>query len=123
MAAIIACGKLGGHELNYQSDLDLLFVFEGDGQTDHHDTKQQSSNQHFFSRWASDVTRFVTARTAAGQLYDLDSRLRPTGKSGSLATSIPEMVRYFQSGQGQSWERLVMCKLPRCLVERRTCFC
>ncbi len=108
--AIIACGKLGGQELNYQSDLDLLFVYEGDGQTTHHDPAQQTTNQHFFSRWASDVTRFVTAQTAAGQLYDLDSRLRPTGKSGTLATSVPEMLRYFQTGQGQSWEQLAMCK-------------
>ncbi len=108
--AIVACGKLGGREMNYQSDLDLFFLFEADGQTEHPDPQQQTSNQHFFSDWASEVTRFVSARTAVGRLYELDSRLRPSGKSGSLATSLQEMLRYFRTGQGQSWESLALCK-------------
>lgn len=108
--AIVACGKQGGAELNYQSDLDLFFLFEADGPTRHADPARNTSNQHFFSDWASAVTRFVTARTQSGRLYDIDSRLRPTGKSGSLATSAVEMGRYFQTGQGQPWERLALCK-------------
>lgn len=109
-AAIIACGKLGGRELNWQSDLDLLFLFESDGQTVHADPSRATSHQHFFSQWASEVTRCVTSPSSGGRLYEIDSRLRPTGKSGALATSTESLARYFQSAQGQSWERLALCK-------------
>ena len=108
--AILACGKLGGHELNYQSDLDLIFVYQADGQTVNHDPSRQTSNQHFFSMWAAEITKFVSTAGPFGRLYEIDSRLRPTGKSGSLAVSVDSLLRYFEGGQGQSWERLAMCK-------------
>jgi glutamate-ammonia-ligase adenylyltransferase len=108
--AILACGKLGGNELNCQSDLDLIFVYQADGQTAHHDPSRQTSNQHFFSMWAAEITKFVSAAGPFGRLYEIDSRLRPTGKSGSLAVSVDNLLRYFEGGQGQSWERLAMCK-------------
>lgn len=107
---IVACGKLGGSEMNYQSDLDLFFLYEADGQTRHSDAARETSHQHFFSDWASAVTRFITAPTAAGRLFETDSRLRPTGRSGALATSAQEMERYFRNGQGQPWESLALCK-------------
>ncbi len=108
--AIVACGKLGGRELNWQSDLDLLFLFESDGQTAHPDPARQTTSQHACSQWASEVTRLLSARSTGGRLYEVDSRLRPTGKSGSLATSAPALLRYFSDGQGQTWERLALCR-------------
>ena len=108
--AIVACGKLAGQEVNYQSDLDLIFVFSSEGSTIGSDPARQTSNQHFFSQWAADVTKRVTTSGSSGKLYDVDSRLRPSGKSGSLATSLDELRRYFESGDGQTWERLVLCK-------------
>lgn len=108
--AIVACGKLAGQELNFQSDLDLIFVFESDGQTAGNEGATATSNQHFFSHWAAEVTKRVAQHGPYGKLYDLDSRLRPSGKSGSLATSLDELRRYFRSGDGQTWERLVLCK-------------
>ncbi|MEQ1902881.1 MAG: bifunctional [glutamate--ammonia ligase]-adenylyl-L-tyrosine phosphorylase/[glutamate--ammonia-ligase] adenylyltransferase [Pirellulaceae bacterium] len=107
---IVACGKLAGQEVNYQSDLDLIFVFSSEGSTIGSDPARQTSNQHFFSQWAADVTKRVTTSGSSGKLYDVDSRLRPSGKSGSLATSLDELRRYFESGDGQTWERLVLCK-------------
>lgn len=108
--AIIACGKQGGGELNYHSDLDLIFLYATDGQTQHPDPNRQTSAQHFFSLWAAEVTKFVTQAGPHGRLYEIDSRLRPTGKSGALAVSREGLIRYFSSGQGQAWERLAMCK-------------
>ena len=108
--AIVACGKLAGQEVNYQSDLDLIFVFSRQGSTVGSDPTRQTSNQHFFSQWAADVTKRVTTAGSSGKLFDVDSRLRPSGKSGSLATSLDELRRYFETGSGQTWERLVLCK-------------
>lgn len=108
--AIVACGKLGGRELNWQSDLDLLFLFEADGQTVGAETARLTTNQHACSQWASEVTRLLSARPSGGRLYEVDSRLRPTGKSGSLATSAPALLRYFSGDQGQTWERLALCR-------------
>lgn len=107
---IVACGKMAGSELNFQSDLDLIFVFESEGQTTGNERAVPTSNQHFFSQWAAEVTKRITQHGPYGKLYDLDSRLRPSGKSGSLATSLVELGRYFHSGAGQTWERLVLCK-------------
>ncbi len=108
--AIIACGKLGGHEINYQSDLDLIFVFEGEGQTVGRDAGHTTSNQHFFSEWAAEVIKLLNTAGNFGRLFETDSRLRPSGKSGSLANSLAALQRYFVEGDGQTWERLVLCK-------------
>ncbi|MCE2793313.1 MAG: hypothetical protein LW697_12795, partial [Blastopirellula sp.] len=108
--AILACGKQGGRELNYHSDLDLIFLYEGEGETQHANPDRQTSNQHFFSLWASEVTKFITHAGPYGRLYEIDARLRPTGKSGALAVSSEGLRRYFSSGQGQAWERLALCK-------------
>ncbi|MEZ6093557.1 MAG: bifunctional [glutamate--ammonia ligase]-adenylyl-L-tyrosine phosphorylase/[glutamate--ammonia-ligase] adenylyltransferase [Pirellulaceae bacterium] len=108
--AIVACGKLGGAELNYQSDLDLIFLYEADGHTRSIDPNKKTTNQHFFSEWAAEITKVVTTSGRFGKLYEIDSRLRPSGKSGTLATSLDALKRYFHSGSGATWERLVLCK-------------
>lgn len=103
---VLAMGKLGGLEPNYHSDLDVVFLY--DSQADE-ENWLDTSPQHFYSQLAARVSKAVTAGPK-GKLFDLDSRLRPSGKSGALAVSLQEFSRYFESGEGQLWERLAICK-------------
>jgi glutamate-ammonia-ligase adenylyltransferase len=110
---IVALGKLGGREPNYHSDLDVVFLFEADGQTEHDKRGRRgdtTTNQHFFSQLGQRIIKVVTRIGPHGRLYELDPRLRPTGKSGSLAVSLDEFARYFADGRGQLWERQALCK-------------
>ena len=106
-------GKLGGREPNYHSDLDVIFLYEAEGMTQHrHRGRRDSSttNQHFFGQLSQRIIKSVTQLGASGQLYELDPRLRPTGKNGTLAISLPEFRKYFFEGSGQLWERQALCK-------------
>jgi glutamate-ammonia-ligase adenylyltransferase len=111
---VLALGKFGGGELNYHSDLDLVFLYEGDGQTVHarrgRRTGETTSNQHFFSELGQRIIKTTSHLGPQGRLYEVDARLRPTGRSGLLATSLAEFARYFASGEGQLWERQALCK-------------
>ena len=110
---VLALGKLGGKEPNYHSDLDVVFLYETEGMTWHTQPgrrEETTTNQHFFSQLGQRIIKAVTQLGPFGRLYDLDPRLRPTGKSGALATSLEELRRYFTSGQGQLWERQALCK-------------
>ncbi len=111
--AIVAMGKFGGRELNYYSDLDLVFLYEADGSTVHTRRTRKdntTTNQHFFSELAQRIIKVASQLGPYGRLYEIDPRLRPTGRSGMLATSVAEFERYFESGEGQLWERLALCK-------------
>ncbi len=111
--AIVAMGKFGGREMNYHSDLDIVFLFEADGQTvptRFAPRNQTTSNQHFFSELGQRIIKSTSRLSALGRLYEIDARLRPTGKSGALATSLDELARYFALGSGQLWERQALCK-------------
>jgi glutamate-ammonia-ligase adenylyltransferase len=110
---ILAMGKFGGRELNYYSDLDLVFLFEADGMTAHNrrgKRGQPTSNQHFFSELGQRIIKLANHMGPYGRLYQIDARLRPTGKSGPLATSLLEFGRYFAEGHGQLWERQALCE-------------
>ncbi len=110
---LLAMGKLGGREPNYHSDLDLVFLYEGEGLTQQGRSSRRqatTTNQHFFSQLAQRVIKVVTQLGPHGRLYEVDTRLRPTGKSGSLAVSLEELRSYFESGRGQLWERQSLCK-------------
>ncbi len=112
---IVALGKFGGAELNYHSDLDLLFLYTADGGTFHRGRRsprsaETTSNQHFFSEQGQRLIKLCGEVGPQGRLYEVDPRLRPTGKSGRLATSLAEFLRYFQSGEGQLWERQALCR-------------
>ncbi len=104
---ILGLGKIGGREPNYHSDIDVIFLFDNDGDFS---VERTTSDQHFYSEVAAAVTRAVTTAGPDGRLYDMDSRLRPTGQSGSLAVSFAEFQRYFESGAGHLWERQALCK-------------
>jgi len=110
---IVALGKLGGYEPNYHSDLDIIFLYQGDGQTQHQRRNgrgQTTSNQHFFSELGQRIIKMATRLGPYGRLYEVDPRLRPTGRSGALAVPIDEFQRYFAEGAGQLWERQALCK-------------
>jgi [glutamine synthetase] adenylyltransferase / [glutamine synthetase]-adenylyl-L-tyrosine phosphorylase len=109
---ILALGKFGGREMNYHSDLDVIFLYEADGHTaiDASAARQSTTNQHFFSELGQRIIKTASRLSGFGRLYEVDARLRPTGKSGTLATTFDEFTRYFTSGDGQLWERLALCK-------------
>jgi glutamate-ammonia-ligase adenylyltransferase len=99
--ALVALGKLGGQEITYHSDLDVILIYEGDGQTA---GETPTDNLHFFTELAQHLIRALAAGDS-GKLYAVDMRLRPTGKSGSLATPLAEFRRYYASPATQIWER------------------
>jgi glutamate-ammonia-ligase adenylyltransferase len=110
---ILAMGKFGGRELNYNSDLDLIFLYEQDGSTipgrrARH--AQTTTNQHFFSELGQRIIKVAGRLGTQGRLYEVDLRLRPTGRSGALATTVEEFCRYFAEGQGTIWERQALLK-------------
>jgi glutamate-ammonia-ligase adenylyltransferase len=111
---LLAMGKLGGREPNYHSDLDVVFLYEAEGTTRpslaFRGSVQTTTNQHFFSELAQRIIKYVNRLGPYGRLYELDARLRPTGKSGTLAVSLEGLARYFHEGQGQLWERQALCR-------------
>jgi len=110
---ILALGKLGGREMNYHSDLDVIFLYETDGhtvQTSRFGRDRTTTNQHFFSELAQRIIQTTSRLGPLGRLYEIDARLRPTGQSGALAVPLDEFVRYFAEGDGQLWERQALCK-------------
>ena len=109
---VLALGKLGGREPNYHSDLDLVFLYEAEGQTvaDRRGRGQSTNNNHFFSELGQRIIKRANQIGPYGRLYEIDPRLRPTGRSGALTVSLAGFVRYFRYGGGQLWERQALCK-------------
>jgi glutamate-ammonia-ligase adenylyltransferase len=113
---LLGLGKLGGRELSYHSDLDLILVYEGDGQTGpprgatRFDKFEATTNLHYFTELAQRVIKAMSSLGPLGRLYQVDMRLRPTGKSGSLAVSLAEFRRYYEGGEGQLWERQALTR-------------
>jgi glutamate-ammonia-ligase adenylyltransferase len=114
--ALLALGKLGGREMSYHSDLDLILVYEGDGQTGpprnatRFDRFVQTSNFHFFTEFAQRIIKSASILGPLGRLYQVDMRLRPTGKSGSLVIPLTEFQRYYFEGEAQLWERQALTR-------------
>jgi glutamate-ammonia-ligase adenylyltransferase len=105
--AVLGLGKLGGREISYHSDLDIILLYETDGETD---SANGTTNFHYFTDLAQRAIRTMSQAGPLGRLYDVDMRLRPTGKSGSLVLPIGEFDRYFGSGGAQVWERLAITR-------------
>ncbi len=100
---ILAFGKLGGNELNYSSDLDLLAVYEAEGTEG-----PEAANE--YSRCMKLFRHLVTSFTAAGNAYRIDMRLRPFGSAGLLVSPTDAVVRYYRE-QAAPWERQALLKL------------
>jgi glutamate-ammonia-ligase adenylyltransferase len=106
---ILALGKLGGRELNFSSDVDLLYLYEGEGCCVRAGAPTPVSNEEFFTRVAETLTSSLSERTQDGFLFRADVRLRPEGVVGPLVRSLREL-EYYYSTAGQTWERLAMIK-------------
>lgn len=100
---IVALGKLGSFELNYASDIDLLFLFSDDGMTAPGGSRGQISNREYFIKLGEHLLRIVSEPTGEGASYRIDMRLRPNGRDGALACSLDEAVRYYRQN-AQDWE-------------------
>jgi glutamate-ammonia-ligase adenylyltransferase len=113
---LLGLGKLGGREMSYHSDLDLILVYEGDGRTGpppgatRFDRYELSDNFHFFTELAQRIIRAASYLGPMGRLYQVDMRLRPTGKSGSLVSPLTEFRRYYEEGGAQLWERQALTR-------------
>jgi len=106
--SVIAYGKLGGFELGYGSDLDMVFLHAGtEGQTQ--GGKRPIDNRQFFARLGQRVIHILTAHTSAGKLYEPDMRLRPSGSSGLLVSHI-EGFKDYQTNNAWTWEHQALIK-------------
>lgn len=99
----LAYGKFGGYELGYGSDLDLVFLHDSGGEQQETDAAAPVDNQVFFLRFAQRLIHLLTMHSAAGRLYEVDVRLRPSGKGGMFVTSIDAFRRY-QFEEAWTWE-------------------
>lgn len=106
---VLGLGKLGGREMNYQSDLDLVLLYEEDGQT-LQPYGEGTDNVHYFSELAQRVIKALGRHGPLGRLYQADMRLRPTGKSGSLVVPLARFRRYYAEGTAQLWERQALTR-------------
>lgn len=109
----LAMGKLGGRELNYSSDIDLIFAYTVVGETD---GEERIDNQHYFSRLVQQFVQTLQNVTLDGFVFRVDLRLRPNGDSGPLVSSLAAMETYYQE-QGRDWERYAMVK-ARVIAEK-----
>ncbi|OGS90935.1 MAG: bifunctional glutamine synthetase adenylyltransferase/deadenyltransferase [Gallionellales bacterium GWA2_60_18] len=103
---VIGMGKLGGGELNVSSDIDLIFVYAEEGQTD---GPRRLSNHEFFTRLGRKLIGMINEPTADGYVFRVDMRLRPYGDSGPLVMSFAALEEYL-IGQGREWERYAWIK-------------
>lgn len=99
--AILGCGKLGAHEMSFHSDLDLVFVYGGEGSTEG-GAKKMESQEHFVKVAQRLISHLVTP-TGAGRAYAIDTRLRPSGNAGMLVVSYDAFRKYHEQ-QAQIWE-------------------
>jgi len=104
---VYGMGKLGGKELNFSSDIDLIFVYPHSGETQ--GCRRSLDNQQFFTRLAQKLITSLHQHTADGFVYRVDMRLRPFGESGPLVLTFSAMEDYYQE-QGRDWERYAMLK-------------
>ncbi|HKP13853.1 MAG TPA: hypothetical protein VJZ91_17155, partial [Blastocatellia bacterium] len=109
--AVVALGKLGCRELNYASDIDLLFLFAGDGETAGDGRSRESviTNKAFFKGVADRVTQTVAGTSPEGAAYRIDLRLRPYGRDGELVWEVERAADYYRD-RAQNWERQALLR-------------
>ncbi len=101
---VIAMGKFGGYELNFSSDIDVMFVYSHDGETD-----GGVENRHYFAKLCEFIINGLSEVTVAGYVFRVDARLRPQSSVGVIARSIDSYEAYYE-GWGESWERQALIK-------------
>lgn len=103
---VIGMGKLGGYELNVSSDIDLIFAYESEGETQ---AEKPMSNQDFFTRLAKKLISAIDEITEDGFVFRVDMRLRPFGSEGALVSNLYALEYYYQNN-GREWERYAWIK-------------
>ncbi len=106
---IVALGKLGSKELNYASDIDLLFLYSAEGATSGQGLRGTVTNREYFVKLAESVVKLVGAQTGEGAAYRVDLRLRPNGRVGALAISLIDAIDYYKTS-ARSWEKQVLIR-------------
>ncbi|MBS1269147.1 MAG: Bifunctional glutamine synthetase adenylyltransferase/adenylyl-removing enzyme [Gammaproteobacteria bacterium] len=107
---IVGYGKLGGHELGYNSDIDLVFMHHGCNPISTTSGGQRSvTNEQYFARLTQRITHVITTRTPSGVVYEIDYRLRPSGGSGPLVTSLGAFENY-QTERAWTWEHQALVR-------------
>lgn len=117
--AVVAYGKLGGIELSYHSDLDMVFLYDAD---DHGMTQGERSinNQVFYTRLGQRIIHILSTSTTQGELYEVDMRLRPSGKSGMLVSSLAAFEKY-QKQDAWTWEHQALVRTRAIVGDARLC--
>jgi [glutamine synthetase] adenylyltransferase / [glutamine synthetase]-adenylyl-L-tyrosine phosphorylase len=106
---VVALGKLGSMELNYASDIDLVFLYSDDGTTAGSGERGEVSNREYFVKLSETIARLVGQSGGEGAAYRVDLRLRPHGRDGALACSLLEATRYYMHS-AQDWERQTLIR-------------
>jgi glutamate-ammonia-ligase adenylyltransferase len=112
--AVIGYGKLGGLELGYGSDLDLVFLHDSSGTLQETTGDPPLDNERFFARLVQRLIHFLSIQTSSGRLYEVDTRLRPSGRAGLLVTGLDAFYRY-QTVDAWIWEHQALLR-SRALV-------
>lgn len=108
--AVIAYGKLGSNELSYNADLDLVFIFDDTRiSPDTQGGRKSVRADYYYSRLVQRIVTMLTMQTSAGKLYDVDTRLRPSGRSGLLVSSLTQYQKYLME-QAWVWEHQAFVK-------------
>ncbi|RMH54060.1 MAG: hypothetical protein D6679_14325, partial [Candidatus Hydrogenedentota bacterium] len=105
---VLGLGKLGGSELNFNSDIDLVFVYETEGMSSG-GTRGRLSNGEWYTRLAKRLIEVLSSKTESPFAYRVDMRLRPEGKTGPLVRSLESMLKYYEK-RGAAWERQAFLK-------------
>jgi glutamate-ammonia-ligase adenylyltransferase len=108
-SAVLALGKLGGREMTASSDLDLILVYEFDPEHPESDGERRLHGSQYFARLTQRLVNAMSAPTNYGKLYDVDMRLRPSGRSGPVATSIAAFASY-QRDEAWTWEHMALTR-------------
>ncbi|RMD64040.1 MAG: bifunctional [glutamine synthetase] adenylyltransferase/[glutamine synthetase]-adenylyl-L-tyrosine phosphorylase [Alphaproteobacteria bacterium] len=107
--AVVAMGKLGGREMTFSSDLDLVFVYEADPGVEASDGTKPLPVSQYFARLAQRYISALSALTPEGRLYDIDMRLRPSGAKGPVATTLTGWRRYYEH-EAWTWEHMALTR-------------
>jgi glutamate-ammonia-ligase adenylyltransferase len=106
---VVALGKLGSRELNYASDIDLVFIYSDDGMTAGSGEREKVSNREYFIKLAEAISKLVGQPAGESPAYRVDLRLRPHGRDGALASSLGEILKYYEK-TAQAWERQALIR-------------
>jgi len=113
-AAVLAMGKLGGREMTAASDLDLIVVYDYEGEGTQSDGARSLTGPQYYSRFTQRLIAALSAETSEGSLYQVDMRLRPSGNQGPVATRLTSFIDY-QNGSAWTWEHLALTR-ARCIT-------